>query len=122
MKCVDCNLDRQTKSRVVIEKVKASPTRDAQEEYNPTSSSNWETLATRWAAFKTRGGSERFASDMIQAGQTHRVYVRYDATTATVTPAMRLNMNSRIFNILAAADEDEQRKWIVMDVVEAKPA
>lgn len=120
-KCQRCKSPRiNLNVRITVQQVKASPTRDTNNEVDPTDDANWETYATRSAAFKTRGGSERFASDMIQAGQTHRVYVRSDSTTRAITPAMRLSYDGRVFNILAAVDEDEARKWVVMDVVEAK--
>lgn len=118
MSCPPCKSEHQLKVRVTVQKVKDSPTRDTNNEIDLTLDANWETYATRSAAFKTRGGSERFASDMIQAGQTHRVYVRSDSTTRAITPAMRLSYDSRVFNILASVDEDEMRQWVVMDVVE----
>ncbi len=122
MKCTDCKSKPHLNRRVVIQQLKAEADleRDANNEVDPTDADNWETYATRWAAFKTRGGSERFASDMIQAGQTHRVYLRSDSTTRAISPAMRLSYDDRVFNILAAVDEDEGRQWVVLDVVEAK--
>jgi SPP1 family predicted phage head-tail adaptor len=122
MKCTDCKSKPHLNRRVTIQQLKAEADldRDANNEVDPTDADNWETYATRWAAFKTSGGSERFASDMIQAGQTHRVYVRSDSTTRAISPAMRLSYDDRVFNILAAVDEDEGRQWVVLDVVEAK--
>jgi SPP1 family predicted phage head-tail adaptor len=103
----------------LVQQLKDDATADANNEIDLTDDDNWETYASRNAAFKSRGGSERFASDMIQAGQTHRVYVRSDSTTRAITPRMRLSYDSRVFNILAAVDEDEARQWVVLDVVEA---
>lgn len=120
-KCQRCVAPRRNLNcRVTIQQVKAAATRDANNEVDLTDADNWETYASRWAEFKTRGGSERFASDMIQAGQTHRVYMRWDRTTKAISPAMRMSYDSRIFNILAVADEDEGHRWIVIDCVEAK--
>ena len=122
MKCGDCKSKPVLNRRVTVQRLKDEEdlTRDDNNEVDPTDSANWQTYATRSAAFKTRGGSERFASDMIQAGQTHRVYMRRDSTTKGITPTMRLSYDGRVFNILAAADEDEMRRWMVLDVVEAK--
>lgn len=120
MKCTDCKTKPRLNRRVVVQKVKASPTLDTNNEVNLTLDANWETYATRWAAFKSRGGSERFASDMIQAGQTHRISLRSDAATRAITPGMRVSYDSRVFNILAVVDEDELRKWVQLDVAEAK--
>lgn len=119
-KCGRCSVARyDLKTRVIVQQVKSGATRDTNNEVDLTDDDSWETYATRMAAFKTRGGSERFASDMIQAGQTHRVYVRSDATTRAISPAMRLSYDSRVFNILAAVDVDEMRQWVQLDVVEA---
>lgn len=120
MTCKPCRTEHRLNCRVTVQQLKSDATADANNEVDPTDDNNWETYVTRSAAFKTRGGSERFASDMIQAGQTHRVYVRSDSTTRAITPVMRLSYDSRTFNILAVADEDEARQWVVMDVVEAK--
>lgn len=122
MTCTPCTTDskRLLNVRVTVQKLKASPTRDSNNEVDLTDSNNWESHAARRASFKTRGGSERFASDMIQAGQTHRVYLRSDPTTRAITPAMRISYDSRIFNILAVADEDEMKQWVVIDCVESK--
>lgn len=111
---------RRLNCRVTVQRVKDSPDRDANNEFDPTDADNWETYCSRNAEFKTRGGSERFASDMIQAGQTHRVYMRFDTTTKAISPAMRMSYDSRIFNILSVADEDEGHRWMVLDCVEAK--
>jgi SPP1 family predicted phage head-tail adaptor len=120
-KCQRCvTPQRNLNQKIVVQQVKAAPTTDANNEVDLTAAANWETYATRWAAFKSRGGSERFASDMIQAGQTHRVYVRSDSTTRAISPAMRISYDDRIFNILAAVDEDEARQWVVIDCVENK--
>lgn len=120
MTCAPCKTDRNLTTRITIHRIKSNATRDANNEIDLADAANWEALAARWSAIKSRGGSERFASDMIQAGQTHRVYMRYDNVTRTVTPAMRLKLDSRLFNILAIVDEDEGHRWIVADVVEAK--
>ncbi|TXH56418.1 MAG: head-tail adaptor protein [Desulfurellales bacterium] len=120
MTCKPCKTEPRLNCVVVVQRIKSAATRDANNEIDLTSSGNWETYATRLASFKTRGGSERFASDMIQAGQTHRVYMRRDATTKSITPEMRLSYDSRYFNILAVADQDEMHEWMVIDCVEAK--
>jgi SPP1 family predicted phage head-tail adaptor len=121
MTCAPCKDDRLLNCRVTVQQLKSAATRDANNEVDPTDSDNWETYTSRSATFKTRGGSERFASDMIQAGQTHRAYVRSDTTTRAITPDMRLSYSGRIFNILAVADEDEMRQWVRIDLIEGKP-
>lgn len=120
MSCAPCKAEHQLRHRVTIQQLKAAATRDANNEIDQTLDASWETYCSRNSEFKSRGGSERFGSDMIQAGQTHRVYMRSDTTTRAITPAMRVVFESRKFNILAAVDEDEMRQWVVLDLVEKK--
>lgn len=120
MKCADCKSKHILRHRITVQQLKSTATPDANNEIDQTDDANWEAFVSRRAEFKSRGGSERFASDMIQAGQTHRVYLRSDSETRAITPAMRLVFGSRKFNILAAVDEDEARRWVVLDVVEER--
>jgi len=120
MSCTPCRSKRTLRHWVTVQQMKADAERDDNNEVDQTDADNWETYCRRRSEFKTRGGSERFASDMIQAGQTHRVYMRRDSTTKGITSQMRMSYDGRVFNILAAADEDEMRRWMVLDVVEAK--
>lgn len=120
MTCAPCKNEPLLTSRVTVQQIKAAATVGADGAKDLTADATWEDVATRWCAFKTRGGSERFASDQIQAGQTHTVTMRYDATTKTFTTKMRMVMGTRNFNILAVMDRDEMHQWIVADVAEAK--
>lgn len=121
VKCGRCKQPRMDLNcRVTVQQLKAAATVDGHGEINRSLDANWETYATRWSAFKSRGGSERFASDMIQAGQTHRVYLRYDSVAAAITTEMRATYDSRTFGILAVVDVDEQHQWIQLDVAEDK--
>lgn len=81
---------------------------------------NYDSLGTRWANWKTRAGSERFASDITQAGHSHRVILRFDSVTRTLTQQHRIQKDSRTFNIDAVSNEDEQNKYMILDVTESK--
>ena len=118
MTCTPCKLEHQLSCRVTVQQVKTAPTVDANGEVNLSDASNWETYCTRFAEIKTRGGSERFASDMIQAGQTHRIYMRADTTTRAITPRMRVLYGTRVMAIQMAADIDQQHIWMQLDVAE----
>lgn len=119
MTCKPCRTERPLRNRITIQQVKDDATADANNEVDHTDDDNWETYASRNAAFQSLSGSERFASDMIQAGQTHRIWLRSDPTTRAITPRMRVSFDSRKFNILAAVDVNEERQWVRLDVAEA---
>lgn len=120
MTCKPCKTERPLRNRITVQQVKADATVDANNEVDRTVDDSWETYASRNAAFQSLSGSERFASDMIQAGQTHRVWLRSDSTTRAITPRMRAVLGTRKFNILAAVDVNEERQWVRLDVAEAK--
>jgi len=119
MKCSDCKSKPVLNRRVTIQRQKTG-VEDDHNQVDPTDDANWETVDSRWAEFKSLGGSERFASEHIQAGQTHRVTMRFDRTTAAVTPADRLKMGDRKFGINWIVDKDERHEWIVAGVAEEK--
>jgi SPP1 family predicted phage head-tail adaptor len=47
---------------------------------------------TRWASVKPLTGRERFLAQQTQADTTHRVRVRSDGQTRTITPAMWITL------------------------------
>ncbi len=120
MKCDGCNKRRNPDRKVTIQSVKDDATPDGNNEIDLTDDDSWEDYCSPWAEILTRGGAERFASDMIQAGQTHRLYVRWNSLTKSITPRMRVKYGTRIMGILAAEDEDQRHQWMQLDVAEAK--
>jgi SPP1 family predicted phage head-tail adaptor len=85
---------------------------------------SWSDVATIWANIKPISGREKLRSMAIESELTHTVAVRYDVRFLPpktvdawrikyVTPA-----GERIFNINAARDMDEARKYIIFDCTE----
>jgi SPP1 family predicted phage head-tail adaptor len=120
MTCSPCKTQRKLRNRITVEQVKESPTVDGNDEVNLTLDANWETYITRDCAFESLSGTERFASEAIQAGQTHRIWLRSDSYSRAITTRMRVQFEGRKFNILAAVDKNEERLWVRLDVAEAK--
>jgi SPP1 family predicted phage head-tail adaptor len=69
----------------------------------------WNTVATVWASVRPTGGSETYALDRVAGRVTHEIVLRY---RAGVTPEMRLREGSRVFEIHAAFDPDQGRRWL----------
>lgn len=69
----------------------------------------WVEVATLSAALRPSGGSESVDSGRLAGRVSHEILLRY---RAGVTPAMRFRMGTRVFHILAAIDEGENKHWL----------
>ena len=69
----------------------------------------WTTVANVWAAVRPTGGTETVDSGRLAGRVSHVVTMRF---RPGVAPAMRLRKNARVFQILAAIDEDERHRWL----------
>ena len=80
----------------------------------------WTTIATVWANVRPIGGREKLRAMALESELTHEVTVRYsDALMPpTQADAWRILYGSRIFNITAAMDVEEERHWIKFDCTE----
>ena len=63
----------------------------------------WADVATVWGSFTPLAGREPFVSDQLAAFQQARFTLRY-RSDVTLTPKMRLVMDSRTYQILAVAE------------------
>jgi len=93
---------------------------------------SWTNLATVWANIKPIGGREvlrQYDLEKVrpfgkEANLTHTVAVRYDVRfmPPTKVDAYRISYTTpagaRIFDILAARDLDEDRRYIIFDCAE----
>ncbi len=70
----------------------------------------WSTIATAWAQIAPRVGREIVAADGLGGRVTHDIRLRW---RASITPAMRFKLGTRLFDIRAVRDEDERRRWLV---------
>lgn len=80
----------------------------------------WVDIATVWANIKPIGGRERLRSMVVESSLTHTVMVRYRESLMppTLADAWRIQYGTRIFNITAAMDMEEDHRWVVFDCTE----
>jgi SPP1 family predicted phage head-tail adaptor len=84
----------------------------------------WLDVATIWANIKTIGGREKLRAMSIESSLSHTVAVRYNVNflPPTKVDAWRISYTTpagvRIFNITAARDVDEDRRFIIFDCTE----
>ncbi|WP_072387561.1 phage head closure protein [Hyphomicrobium sp. CS1BSMeth3] len=69
----------------------------------------WATIAHVWCEIRPTGGSESVDADGLSGRNAHEITMRY---RSGVTPAMRLAIGSRRFEIVAVLDVDERRRWL----------
>jgi SPP1 family predicted phage head-tail adaptor len=67
----------------------------------------WATLATVWAKIETVSGAETIAQQQATALLTHKITIR---TYAAIQPAMRVNWNSRYFDVQAVLDDNVHKQ------------
>jgi SPP1 family predicted phage head-tail adaptor len=67
----------------------------------------WSPYATVHASIEPMSGREYFAAQSTQADETHRISLRY---LSGVTPKMRVNYASRIFDILSVINVNERNR------------
>ena len=94
--------------------------------YTPTGNAigepikSWSTYATRWAAIEPLLGREYWAAQQVVAENSVRFRLRYDATTAAITPKMRVSYDGRLFDIQSVVNVREQNIEIVLMTVEVR--
>lgn len=83
---------------------------------------SWTTIAQVWAQVKPLSGKERVrnAAMVVESLLTHTVTVRYSASLMPPleADAWRILYGTRIFNITASRDVDEDRRFIEFDCSE----
>jgi SPP1 family predicted phage head-tail adaptor len=87
--------------RIAIEQV--AETRDA----DGSVIEGWSAHATVQASIEPISGREYIAAQSTQADVTHRIRLRY---LSGITPKMRVNYNSRIFDILSVINVGERNR------------
>jgi SPP1 family predicted phage head-tail adaptor len=83
---------------------------------------SWTTIAQVWAQVKPIGGKEamRNTAMVVESILTHKVTVRYSATLMPPleADAWRILYGTRLLNISASRDVDEDRRFIEFDCTE----
>jgi SPP1 family predicted phage head-tail adaptor len=78
----------------------------------------WAGIGEAWAAIEPISGREIVAADGLGGRITHEVRLRW---RADVTPAHRLRLGTRLFDIRSIIDEGELRRWLVLRCEERVP-
>lgn len=73
--------------------------------------SQWEDVATVWAAIDPLSGREFYAAEQSQSEVSHKVRCRY---RAGITTAMRIKYGERIFSILSVIDWEERHESLLI--------
>lgn len=72
----------------------------------------WDTYAVRWAEIKAERGTETFTADQQLNQHTVKFTIRYDSVSKNITEDMRVSFNSKIYDIEAAINYNEENKEI----------
>jgi SPP1 family predicted phage head-tail adaptor len=81
-------------------------------------SQSYTSVATLWGAIAARNGYELWAADRIEQNVSHQITIRY---REGITAAHRFKLQARVFNIIALADPDGRKKYLVCHVEEVAP-
>lgn len=71
----------------------------------------WTTRATVWAEIEPLSGREVLAAQHLEGRVTHRVTMRW-RDDLTITPAQRLLIAGRAFNIRSVLNRGERNQWL----------
>ena len=72
---------------------------------------SWSNTATVSAKVEPLSGREQFHADQVRGPVSHKITMRY-RSDVTVTAAMRISFDSRLFNIRGVRKLDEINQWI----------
>lgn len=75
---------------------------------------SWDLYCERWAEVLPSNGREFAGGDKVASDVTHNVRMRYDSTTAAITPKMRLRSGDRIYNITHATEDGHAKEMLLM--------
>lgn len=81
-------------------------------------STTWTTLHTCWASIAPLRGRDFLAAQQMQSDVTHRIFVNYNTSTSTLTPADRMSQGTRRFDILSILNVDEKDTELEIMAVE----
>lgn len=85
-----------------------------------TTASNWTTQGTIRASFTTKGGREFISGQKVAADVTHLLETVSTNFSRSIEPEWRLVFGTRIFQITAAYDVNEERRMVQIHAMEQK--
>ena len=77
----------------------------------------WATSFQTWANIVPERGVEYIDATQTQSVVTHKIYVRYDTSTAAITPSYRINYDSVNYKVEAALN-DPRKTMITLTATE----
>lgn len=78
----------------------------------------WTDLITVWAKIEPISQRERIFTQELQYRRSHKIIVRSNASTASVTTAMQIVFGARTFQIKSIIDPDERGYYLSIDCEE----
>lgn len=81
-------------------------------EVDLTDDANWTTQGTIKAAFVSKGGSEHIQANQVEGVRSHTLETASTNFARTILPRWRLVYGSRIIQITAAYDVNEERRMV----------
>lgn len=73
----------------------------------------WASLGNRWASILATSGKEYEQADKNNAISTHRIRLRSDSVTRTLTPKMRITHSANVFNINYITPDRTDRRFLL---------
>lgn len=77
----------------------------------------WKTIATAWAKVKNLSGKKGLRADEVTNEALYEMTLRYNRDQV-ITPAHRIVLNARVFEILQINNVDERNRELVLIVRE----
>ena len=71
----------------------------------------WSNLLTSWAEIQPTSGREMVSAEAQQFEISHQITIRY---RSTITPAMRVLYEGRVFEIMSVLDQDTQHRRLTL--------
>jgi head-tail adaptor len=118
LKCSDCQQKPRYRYTLTLQSI--TGTADSYGQIDLTDDDNWTNLGTILANFMSKGGREFTQAQRVQADVSMLAETPSNNFSRSITPAMRIIYKSRVLQITAAYDVDEQRETVRIHLMEAK--
>lgn len=116
LKCSQCENEKRWYT-LTVQSPNGTP--DGYGQVNLNSNSNWTTEGTIKVNFISKGGREFFRGAKIQADVTDILETPSTNFSRSILPSWRLLFGSRVFQIIAAFDVNEERHTVQIQTKEA---
>lgn len=80
------------------------------------------TFTTVWAKIRPKSSFEKLQGAQLEKLTTHKITIRFNATTAAIANDDRFKFGTRFFNIQGIINVDEESRFLEFDVTESNEA